>query len=390
MHVEVLIVGGAVMGSSTAYFLAQHDRLRGQILVVDTDLNYRRAASALSTSGFRQQFSTAVNIELSRFSSQFIREANRILDLPGAPAGIPLHEAGYLYLGNDAQRDGFAANHRLQRSLGVDVALLDRSALKQSFPWLSLDEVAVGSLGMSGEGWLDGYLLTMAFRRNAQRRGAIYRQATVNGLRLRPDGLFEAALNESDTVTARNVVDCAGTSAPAIAAMLGIDVPVSAQKQSVFCFDSPFACPNMPFVFTPDGLFVRPEGNGYIAGIGISGEEETPLDDWTVDHGLFDDKIWPLLAGHIPGFERVRFKGAWAGHYDMSRLDHNPFIGPVAEIPNFYLASGFSGHGLMQSPGIGRALSELIVEGAYRTIDLGALAFHRIESGRPVFEGIQY
>ncbi len=285
----------------------------------------------------------------------------------------------------------FERNNAIQRGLGVDVALLDPAELAARFPWLALDDVAIGSLGLSGEGWFDGYLLMHAFRRRARHNGVDYRLAEVVGLEATGDGGFGIALDDGGRVRCGLVVDTAGTSAAKIAAMIGIEVPVRPLKQSVFAFASPWKQDRMPYVFTPDGVFVRPDGSDYIAGIGI--EDDAPFEDepdFEPDHGLFEDPLWPRLAARIAGFENLRLKSAWAGHYDMSLFDHNPFIGAVDGAPNFFLATGFSGHGIMQSPGVGRGLSELIVHGRYTTLDLSDLAFSRIAEGRQLRETIQY
>jgi glycine/D-amino acid oxidase-like deaminating enzyme len=390
-HCDVAIIGGAVMGSATAYFLSENPDFAGRILVIEKDRTYQHAASSRSTSGFRQQFSTPVNVALARYSAEFIKAADDALSVPGESAGVPVNEAGYLYLGRAHQVAAFERNNAIQRGLGVDVALLDTAELAARFPWLNLDDVAIGSLGSSGEGWFDGYLLMHAFRRRALHNGVDYRYADVVDLEATGDGGFDIALADGDRVKGGAVVVTAGTGAAKIAAMIGIEVPVRPLKQSVFAFASPWKQDGMPYVFTPDGVFVRPDGSDYIAGIGI--EDDAPFEDapdFEPDHGLFEDQLWPKLAGRVAGFENLRLKSAWAGHYDMSLFDHNPFIGAVDGAPKFFLATGFSGHGIMQSPGIGRGLSELIVHGRYTTLDLSDLAFSRIVEGRRLRETIQY
>lgn len=390
-HYDVAIVGGAVMGSSTAHFLAENPDFDGRVIVLEKDSSYSRAASSRSTSGFRQQFSSPVNILLSRYSAEFIKSANIMLRVDGQSPGLDIFEHGYLYLGGTDMVDAFVANNEIQRGMGASVRLLDRDELRKVYPWLNVDDVEIGSLGESGEGWFDGYMLMNAFRRSAQHRGVTYLYQEVCSLERQPRGEFGLTLADGTRMTADRVVNCAGTGAPAIATMLGLSVPVSIAKQNVFNFESPLKVDRMPYVFTPDGLFCRPEGGGYIAGTGIE-TDDTDVDpaDMEADCSLFDTEVWPRLAFRVSAFEEARFKGGWAGHYDMSNFDHNPFIGAIDQIPNFYLASGFSGHGIMQSPGVGLSLSELIIYGGYRTLDLSPLGFDRIALGRPMFERIQY
>ncbi|HET6565156.1 MAG TPA: FAD-binding oxidoreductase [Xanthomonadales bacterium] len=390
-HYDVAIIGGGLVGSATAYFLARNPDFRGRILVLERDRTYRKSASALSTSGFRQQFSTGVNIALSRFSIDFIRKADRWLGLDGASPGIRLNEAGYLYLGGPESVPAFTANHRLQRSFGVDVALLEPAEIKQRFPWLNLEDVAIGSLGLSGEGWMDAYLLLTAFGTKARSFGVEYRFQEVVGLGIEQDERFSIRLAGGGQIHADHVVNAAGTRAPGIAKMLGIDVPVAPVKQAVYMFESPFDCVNAPFVFTPDGVFFRREGNEYLCGLGIgSNPAVVDLDDFEVDYARFEEVLWPRLAYRVAGFEALRLKRSWAGHYDMSLFDHNPFIGRVAGYLRFYLATGFSGHGMMQSPGVGCALSEMIIYGENRSLDLSDLSFNRLQQQPAAIELIQY
>jgi len=388
---DVAIIGGGLMGSATAYFLARNPDFKGRVLVLEKDKTYREAASALSTSGFRQQFSTPVNIRLSQFSIAFIREANRWLEVDGVSPGIAPNEAGYLYLGGPDAVTAFTTNNHLQRSLGVDVVLLEPAELSRRFPWLNVDDVAVGSLGLSGEGWMDAYLLLTAFRNKARQLGADYRYEEAADLTREADQAFCVHLASGEKISADHVVNAAGTRAPLIARKLGIEVPVAPVKQTVYMFESPFHCDNAPFVFTPDGLFFRREGADYLCGLGIGAKPlVAELSDFEVDYTTFETEVWPKLAHRVAGFEALRAKRSWAGHYDMSLFDHNPFIGPVAALPRFYLATGFSGHGMMQSPGVGCALSEQIIYGEYRSVDITELAFSRLENQQTSLELIQY
>jgi len=390
-HFDVVIIGGGLMGCSAAYFLASNPDFKGRILVLEKDRSYQQSASALSTSGFRQQFSSAVNIALSRKSIEFIRDANLQLAIAGDSPGIEPIEAGYLYLGDADAVPAFVENNKLQRSLGVDAVLLEPADLRIRFPWLNLEDVAIGSLGLSGEGWMDGYLLMNAFGRKAQQLGVSFSYEEVTTLVPADAGSFTIGLASGKHLTASHVVNTAGTHAPVIARMLGIDLPVEAVKQSVYLFDSPFDGGKSPFIFTPDGLFFRREGSGYIAGQSIGRNPKgVALDDFEIDFEVFEAELWPKLAFRVQAFEELRLRSGWAGHYDMSMFDRNPFIGRVPGVDNFYIASGFSGHGMMQSPGVGCALSELITYGSYRTLDLGELGIERLQARRTNFETIQY
>jgi glycine/D-amino acid oxidase-like deaminating enzyme len=391
-HVDVAIIGGGVMGSSVAHFLATNPDFSGRVTVVERDRSYTYAASARSTSGFRQQFSSSVNIALSRFSIDFLRDADRRLAIGEDRPGITLVENGYLYLGAAEHVPAFEANCDLQRCLGADTILLGPDELNRRFPWLNVADVAIGSLGQSGEGWFDGYLLMGALQRRAIAAGAEIVQASAQTVERDQAGTgFRISLSDGTTLTADHLVNAAGTGAVAIAAMLGVFLPISAVKQNVFTFECAFRHEAMPYVFSPDGLFCRPEGDLYLAGTGIRPEDrEVALDDFEPAYEQFEDEVWPLLAHRIDAFEAIRFRGAWAGHYDLSDFDHNPFIGRVDAVPGLYLVAGFSGHGIMQAPGVGCAIADLILYGEYRSLDLSDLSFGRIAEGRRMAEAIQY
>lgn len=387
---DVVVIGGAVMGSAVAYALSSNRDFGGRIVVLEKDRSYQRAASALSTSGVRQQFSSAVNVQLSQYTVEFLKDVDAHLGTDDSPCGVTFHENGYLYLGNADSVASFAENNRLQRSLGVDARLLGRQELSRRFPWMTLDDVEIGSFVGPGEGWLDGYLLLGAFKKRARQNGAEYRYVEAVGLERENGKLTGVRCSDGVTLATRHVVNASGASGKAIAEMAGVNLPIRNMTQMVFAFESPFRATDMPYIFDAERLFVRPEGRDFIAGLGIDGDHGEEDDSVDVDYGKFEDEIWPRLASRVAGFEEARLKTAWAGQYDMNLFDHNAILGEVAGLDGFYLANGFSGHGLMHSPGIGRGLAELIVYGEYRSLDLSALSFGRIAANEPVRENIQY
>ncbi|OIQ68039.1 monomeric sarcosine oxidase [mine drainage metagenome] len=139
-------------------------------------------------------------------------------------------------------------------------------------------------------------------------------------------------------------------------------------------------------VVDPSGAYFRPEGKGFICGISPTPDQDPECFDFEVQHALFDEVLWPILATRVPGFEAARVQNAWAGHYDMNTLDHNLILGAHPDVDNLLFANGFSGHGMQQSPAVGRALSELVTYGQYRTLDLGAFGWARILENRPLLE----
>jgi glycine/D-amino acid oxidase-like deaminating enzyme len=386
MQTDVLIVGGAAVGSATAYFLASQPSFKGSILVVEQDPTYARSATALSAASIRHQFSTPENIRLSQFGSSFLKSVGEHLSVDGEAPAIGFKERGYLFLATAQGLGILQSNHLTQCAENVDVSLLTPAQLQSRFPWLNVDDLSAGSLGNTGEGWLDAYALMQGFRRKALSLGVQYRQARVEALSRQGRLVTSARLSTGEMVTCGTVVNAAGTGATALAQSAGIALPVQARKRSIFYFTSSARLPTCPMVIDPTGAYFRPEGEGYLCGIAPSPEQDTECHDFEVQHSLFEEVLWPILAARVPGFEALRLQRSWAGHYDMNLLDHNAIVGAHPDVDNFLFANGFSGHGLQQSPAIGRALSELVTFGEFRTLQLGALGWARVIEGRPLRE----
>jgi len=392
---DVAIVGGAAMGSALAYHLTADPAFKGRVIVIEKDPSYRRSATALSAASIRQQFSSAINIQISLYGIRFLREIAERLAVEDDLPEIGLKEGGYLFLAGDAAGAAILReNLALQKSLGADIALLGPDELGRRFPWLRTDDLAAGALGLSGEGWFDGWALLQAFRKKARAQGAVYREGRVVALEKNGVGrIVGLRLSDGARISCAALANCAGASGGReIAALAGIDIPVFARKRFVFSFaaEDKRAAKDAPLLIDPSGVYFRPEGAGFIGGASPAEDEDIPWDEADpaledVDHRFFEERVWPVLAGRVPAFERIKPGRAWAGPYDVCTLDHNAIIGE-SPIANFLLCNGFSGHGLQQAPAIGRALAELIVHGAYKTLDLSPLGFERVAAGRPLRE----
>ncbi len=383
---DVLIVGGAAVGSAAAFFLASQPDFKGKVVVVEQDFSYEKCATALSAASIRHQFSTPENIRLSQFGSHFLKNMADYLAVDGEVPEVGFHERGYLFLATEAGRGILQSNHQIQKAEGVDVDLLTPGQLKQRYDWMHVDDLVAGSLGNAGEGWLDAYGLMRGLRRKAIALGVEYRQAKV--LRLNREGhkIVSATLSDGSMVVCGTVINTAGTGATALAQTAGIVLPVEARKRSIFYFTSSARVPGCPMVIDPTGAYFRPEGEGFICGVSPAPEDDPECFDFEVQHQLFDDVLWPTLAARVPGFEALRVQRSWAGHYDMNVLDHNLILGAHPEVENLLFANGFSGHGMQQSPAVGRALSELVTYGGFRTLDLKAFGWDRVLKNEPLFE----
>jgi len=358
MNSDVVIVGGGVMGAATACFLARDHGIAATVL--ERDPSYARASSSLSASSIRQQFSQPVNIALSQASLAFLRRVGDELAVNGERPTIGLTEPGYLYLATDAGAPLLRSNRQVQQAAGADTRLLDPAALQRQFPWLAVQDLALGSWGASGEGWFDGPALHQAFRRKAIACGARFVAADVVQLTTAAGRVTAVATADGRRFQADAFVLAAGAWSAPLAAQLGCALPVSPKKRDVFVLDCPQALPGCPLVIDPSGVWFRPEGRGFLAGAPPrdGDPDEPPLH--AIDHGLFEDHLWPVLAARVPAFEALRVRSAWAGYYEMNDFDHNGLAGPLPGWTNAYTACGFSGHGMQQAPAVGQALAAMI------------------------------
>lgn len=386
MSAKVVIVGGGVIGSSIAYFLRASDPTIA-VTVVERDPSYARSSSALSAASIRQQFSTPLSIQMSLYGIEFLRHIGERLQVEGHQPSIDLHEGGYLFLATATGKATLRENYALQTSLGADIALLAPDALKERFPWLNVDDIVAGAYGLSGEGWFDGYGLVQALRKKAQALGARYVAAEVSGLELDGRKVTQVLTSNGERYACDTLVNAAGAWTRRIADMMGIDIPVYARRRSIFNVSSPARLANSPLLIDPTGVYFRPEGKTYITGTSPSeanDPDDLPLDE--VDHRLFDEVIWPTLAHRVPEFEALRVENCWSGYYEYNVFDQNAIIGYHPDIENCVFANGYSGHGLQQGPATGRGVSELIIDGQYRTLDLSSLSWERVLENRPIVE----
>jgi FAD-dependent oxidoreductase domain-containing protein 1 len=381
---DVVIVGGAIVGSAAAYFLAREGGLK--VLVLEKDLTFQHCATTRSVASIRHQFSTPENVRLSMFGTRFVREAAEELAVEGVRPDLAFREAGYLFLATQPGLPVLQANHAVQRAEGAQVVLLDPAALAARCPWLRVDDLAAGSLGLAGEGWLDAHALMQALRHKASALGATVRRGEVAALLVDQGRVSGVRLADGSGVRCGWVINAAGTGATALARSAGIDLPVQARKRCVFHFTSPAKLLGCPLVIDPTGLYFRPEGDGFLCGIAPPEHEDPESSDFDVPLAMFEDQLWPMLAHRVPGFEAARLKTAWAGHYDVNLLDHNVILGPHPALPNLLFANGFSGHGVQQAPAVGRALAEWVRHGGWRSLDLSALGWERVLQKRPLRE----
>lgn len=387
---RIVIIGGALIGSAIAWNLAHHpDRGGREILVLEPDPSYRHAASALSAASIRQQFTTAVNINLSLYGIRFLRDVARHLGTPDDPVALGLKERGYLFLADtEARASALTQAHALQRACGADILPLTPEDLAAQFPWLTVSDLSLGTWGRTGEGWFDAQALLMAYRRAARRAGVVYHQARATQLRPASDTKpFQVITNADQSIDGAQIVLAAGAASVPLLAPLVKPPAITSRSRSVFHFTCPTPLPGFPLLIDPTGTYCRPEGQGFIAGRAPEPDRDhiwVPGED--PDYAWFTDMLWPILAHRVPAFEALRVTGGWTGPYDMHALDHNAVLGPVDGVPGLFIACGFSGHGVQQAPGVGRGLAEWMLEGHPHTVDLTPLSWARLKESHPQLE----
>jgi glycine/D-amino acid oxidase-like deaminating enzyme len=382
---DVVIVGGAAVGSAIAYFLTHDLAFSGSVAVVERDPTYGGAATTLSVASIRQQFSTPENIRMSQFGMSFIEGLKLRF---GRDATVGFRPGGYLLLAGPEGRDRLAANHAIQCREHADIVLMESAGLAEKFRWLETSDLAAGAFGQSGEGWLDAHLLLDLLRRAARRKGVTYAHGEVVGIERLRDRVNAVTLADGRRFGCGILVDAAGPQAGDVAALAGLALPVEPRKRSVFVVACRADLTGMPLIVDTTGVWVRPEGNVYLCGVSPAPDADprAPADDFAVDYSQFDEFVWPALAHRIPAMEALKQVRAWAGHYDFNTFDQNAVLGFHPEVTNFCFANGFSGHGLQQAPATGRAVAELIVHRHFVSLDLAVFAYERIAAGRPVRE----
>jgi glycine/D-amino acid oxidase-like deaminating enzyme len=330
-------------------------------------------------SSIRHQFSTPENIRMSQFGSRFFTDSVRHLRSDD-PVDIGFRAGSYLFLASLAGVPMLRRNHSLQVTMGAEVSWLNPAALARRFPWLNVDGIGAGTCGERGEGWLDGYALMRTLRQAAGAAGVELVADRAVGLEV-AGGRIAGVRCAAERIACGAVVNACGSGARALCALAGVELPVHPRKRQVFYFECPQSLVDFPLLVDPSGTYVRPEGGGFICGRSPDPSDDPDRVDFEVDHAQFEEEIWPVLAGRVPAFERLRVRNAWAGHYAYNTWDQNVIVGAVEEPANLYLANGCSGHGLQQAPALGRAIAELIVDGGYRTLDLTRFAPDRIRRG---------
>ncbi len=388
---DVVIIGGAIMGASTAWFLTNMLDFDGSVLVVERDPSYRNSSTAHTTSCLRQQFSTGLNVRISQFAADFIKNMRQYMGDDDRVPHLSIRSFGYMYLAdNQRAADQLRANQKVQAAEGAATHLMTPAEIAQDYPFYALDDIVLGSINLVDEGYWDSGAMFDWWRRQARERGVEFVQGEVVGISKSASGqrVQSVTLASGSKVSCGHLVNASGPRAALTAKMAGIDIPVEPRKRYSWIFKAEQPLDrDLPLTIDPTGVHVRENGGGtYQAGGQGPADPAVAADDFAMDHDLWEDRIWPVLAARIPQFEAIRLQSAWAGHYAMNTFDQNAIVGPHPEIENFLFLNGFSGHGLQQAPAMGRGMAEWITHGAYQTLDLTPFHFERLMRAAPKVE----
>jgi len=346
---DVIIVGGAMYGSSVSWWLSDNADFNGTVLVVERNPTYENTSTTCTNSCIRQQFSNEINVQVSQFGAEFIKNFRSFMGNDDRVPDVVLQSYGYMYLADTAKfAQTLQEAQAVQKSLGSATKHMTRDEIARDYPFYMLDDIIGANHNLVDEGYFDGNTLFDWWKRSAKERGVEYLTNEVTGMTKNAAGtrIESVTLSTGETLACGTVVNCSGPRAVLTSRMAGIEVPVEPRKRYTFI----------------------------------------DYDDFVQDHSIWEEKAWPTIANRIPQFEAIKLINSWAGHYAFNVLDQNAIIGPHTEVENFVFVNGFSGHGFQQSPAMGRGVAEWIAHGEYRTLDLSPFGYDRVAEGRKFLE----
>lgn len=363
---EIAVIGGGILGCSTAYHLAK--RGQKEVVLLEKDL-LAQASTGLSVGGIRLQFSHPANIRLSQETlclfEHFEEEFN---------VDIGFHQVGYLFMLQKKNTwEDFLSSVELQRQFNVPVEILSPEEIKHRWPYLEVSDIQGGTF-CPKDGYADPHNVAMAFANKARKLGVRIEEKTkVTGIRVESSRV-KGVETTKGPISAPIVVNAAGPWGGEVARMAGLEFPVKPYRRQVFmtkAFDA--ISKPIPMVIDFDALFYfRGEGPGLITG--MSDRDEPPSFNTHVDWN-FLEKVIEKAVHRAPVLEKAKILRGWGGLYAITP-DENPIIGMMSQVKGFFCTIGFSGHGFQHGPAVGRILSELILDG-YTDFDLTPFAYDR-------------
>jgi glycine/D-amino acid oxidase-like deaminating enzyme len=380
-HYDVIIVGGGIMGSATAYSLLKADD-RLKICAVERDPSYEKASTTLSMANVRIQFDLKANIEISRYAFEVLENFETEMQVEDQAPRIYFHREGNLFLVDENGYEPAAKAMTLQQSLDCPVEWWSPEKIMDIYPLYDSSPYKGGTFGPQ-DGHFDPYAVLMGYKVKARFMGATYLNDEVKTITTAGKAVSGVKLASGEELNAKIVINCAGAWASEIAATAGVTLPVDPVSRQVFVLDTAVKPEGpLPLTILPSGLYFRTETGGTVL-LGKSIPEDLVGYHFSCDYNRFTETLWLELAEFVPAFERLKLVRGWAGLYAVNTLDHNAILGEWPELEGFYLANGFSGHGLQQAPAVGRYLAELITQKKPQ-LDLSLFSPQRILEKRPI------
>lgn len=371
--VDFLIIGGGVMGASAAYHLAK--RQAGSILLLEKAPFFGQGATGKCAGGIRHQFSTEVNIQLSKVSIQMMKRFSEEME-----QDIDLHFVGYLFLlSSEEQMADFQRNVALQRAQGIETQILDRDAIARLAPLINLDAepVIIGGTNYYEDGLADPNSVVQGYVKQARRLGADLRvNAPVARIMRAGDRVTGVKMVDGQQISAGKVILAAGPWSGKLAATADFDLPVIPLRRQIVV-TRPMGIPrDMPFLIDfAQSLYFHYESGGILTG--MSNQHETPGEKEDVDQAWTLHHLEKAIE-RMPLLEKAQLLTQWAGLYEVTP-DHQAIIGKLP-LDNFYTCTGFSGHGFMHGPVCGLLMAEELLDGRAHTVDIDALRYERFST----------
>jgi glycine/D-amino acid oxidase-like deaminating enzyme len=380
---DVIIVGGGIMGCSIAYYLS-NSNVRPKIAVVERDPTYTCASTTLSMANIRIQFSLKQNVQISLYAFEKLERFADEMQVEDDRPEIGFHREGNLFLMNAEGEAGARRALKMQQDLGCPVDWWTNETIKKAYPLYEPANLLGGTFG-SKDGHLDAYAVLMGYKAKAKSLGTAFIKGEVTKVLRQGKQVTGVELASGERLTGPLVINCAGAWATELAKTAQVVLPIEPVMRQVFVLN-PAVKPQgpLPLTILPSGLYFRTETGGLIL-LGKSLNEDPVSFDFKWDDKRFYELHWPELAEFVPAFDTLKLVRGWAGLYAMNRLDQNAILGEWPELKGFYLANGFSGHGLQQAPAVGRYLSELIL-GLKPALDLSIFKPERILENKPLSE----
>ncbi len=389
-HYDVVLVGGAMYGSSISWFLTDNPDFDGTILVVERDPQYNACSTVHTNSCMRQQFSREINVRISQFAADFVKNFREYMGGDERVPRVPLQSFGYMYLAdNQPFADVLRECQVIQQECGAGTKIMTPEEIKRDYPFYNVEDIVAGSHNLIDEGYFEGSTLFDWWRRSGKERGVEFVGNEVVSMTMNSSGtrVESVTLKSGDAIGCGTVVNTSGPRAVETSRMAGIELPVEPRKRYTFIFDAEQPLDrDLPLTIDPTGVHMRTDGQYYLAGCPPDIDPVVDYDDYEQDHSIWEEKVWPIIANRVPQFEAIKLINSWAGHYAFNVFDQNAVIGPHTKVENFVFANGFSGHGFQQSPALGRGVAEFITYGEYRALDLTPFNYERIERNEPFDE----